>query len=730
MVIQLPRAGATRRRRPAAGRSVTGAEVPAVSGGSDPGVRVPSENLLGEGLQAAAGLTQEAGDAVLNIVQRDEGLARDADDRAFQKMLSERLREAQGSGDLSDPAFVERLGQEMAKARDDILSKHKGGRQSRATLTDRLERRYLGFTDSLAVQNIAAADQRLNESVNRRISSITQDVLIDPDVLISEDPMEAFRRFSGELDDDIDFLELRPDAARAARVAGQSQIVTSMVTQLLQNGQFDRAKQIMRSDEVGEIMSPEVQRNVVDRIVIAERELFEIGLEGRKFRATAEAIAPPGASEEKVGAIARELAGIESDNPNLKFIEAGNKVLAIDEKTGIVVNEIVPETPEEQAEREAAVAQAKLSARLNVVNSILDSVGGDPLPSASILEDPNAGTEGLPAGEEGAAGRARAARQQRTARALAFPFGEEVADTSQDAREVATLFEASRRLFLAGEDQLARSFVDRAKVLMENSPEIRRNKELDKPLSPEAAGKLGVGIGSTLRDVVGVIPPSTREVATERARGRLLVQNEEQLQFLDEGILTITTLLEEIEEDPTLVGTVGRLRATGRTALNVLSDLGLDNVVDFARDTAETGTDLGFDEINDLFDDETLSVLELLQNAIGLSLARVTVPTGRIPVDVIQRSIRDVRLASRGSEDVRVSLERVLGRLQRRSESIKRRFGIEDPNEQVQQDPNDPTGQPKPANAPTFTIDLERRVLLDEDGNVVRRLPSRTQEQE
>jgi hypothetical protein len=408
------------------------------------------------------------------------------------------------------------------------------------------------------------------------------------------------------------------------------------------------------------------------------------------------------------------LAGIEEGNPNLKFIEGDNKILVLDETTGVVVNEIVPETPEEQAEREAAISQAKLSARLEVVNNLLDGVGGDPLPMPSILNDPQAGTEGLPAGEEGAAGRRRAARQQRTAKALSFPFGEEVTDTSQDAREVATLFEASRRLFLAGEDSLARSYVDRAKILMDNSPELRRSKELDKPLSPEMAGILGVGLGSTLRDVSGIVPPSPREQATQRERGRRQVQGEEQLTFIEEASFTLDELLEEIQEDPTLVGAAGGLRATGRTALNILSDFGLDSIVDSARDLADTETDLGLDDINDLFDDETLSALGLIENSVGLILARLRTPTGRMPVDIIRRSINDVKLTgARGSDDVRVILERVQGQLSRRAKRIRDRFNIPEP-EQDTQDAGDTTGQPKPQGVPRFRIEDGELVPADE----------------
>ena len=139
----------------------------------------------------------------------------------------------------------------------------------------------------------------------------------------------------------------------------------------------------------------------------------------------------------------------------------------------------------------------------------------------------------------------------------------------------------------------------------------------------------------------------------------------------------ISDLLEEIKTDPTIVGIGGSLRATGQTALGVIGDLGARKFVDSVKDLAFENTDLGLDDITKLFDAPTLSVLSVLENSIGLILARLRTPTGRIPVDVIKRSIDDVKLTGlKGSKQVENRLNFVLKQLERRSGAIEQRFDL------------------------------------------------------
>ncbi len=265
---------------------------------------------------------------------------------------------------------------------------------------------------------------------------------------------------------------------------------------------------------------------------------------------------------------------------------------------------------------------------------------------------------------------------------LAPLTGEEPA--SESMQSVARLFDTSRKLLLGGETQLASGHLSLARFIMENSPAIQAQKELDKPVSPDFAAIMGVPMGSTMRSVLGVIPPSIEEQAEARAEGAATgkgrVEGGEQLGFIAEASEPIIELLDEIENNKAflpLVGVGGSLRSTGQITKGILTDLGADKILESARELAFSGSDLSLDEQEGMFDDPTLSGLSILENSIGLTLARLRTPSGRIPVDVIKRSIADVKLTGLTSEERVVNrLKLILTIIDRRKKSLQKRFGL------------------------------------------------------
>ena len=268
---------------------------------------------------------------------------------------------------------------------------------------------------------------------------------------------------------------------------------------------------------------------------------------------------------------------------------------------------------------------------------------------------------------------------------VSAPFGEGV-EASTSVQNAARLFATSQKLLIGGETALAGGMLAQARFIMSNSPEVQRNKELQKPIGKDLAALFGVPIGTPLADVMALIPPSPGEQAEIKAagtaRGKGRIEAEEQIGFIDEASTMVTDLLEEVKLDPSLVGVGGSLRSTGQTALGVIGDLGASGLVDSVKDMAFENTDLGLDDITDLFDSPTLSVLSIMENSIGLILARLRTPSGRIPVDVIKRSIDDVGLTGlKSSKQVQNRLNFVLEQLNRRSGSIEKRFSLPGRNE-------------------------------------------------
>ena len=255
---------------------------------------------------------------------------------------------------------------------------------------------------------------------------------------------------------------------------------------------------------------------------------------------------------------------------------------------------------------------------------------------------------------------------------------------SSDMQDVNRLFAGAQALALGGMTAEAGALMQQARFLMANSPEIQESKEMDKPLSPKAAGVLGVPVGTTMRDVAGIIPPSpeetARSTAVARAEGKGEVEAKEQIGFIDEASTMITDLQEELVSDPNLVGVLGGLRASGQTVTGVLGDLGLSEIVDSVKDMAFTDTEASADDMFDWFDSPTLSNLQVLENSIGLIFARLRTKSGRVPVEVIRLSIKDVKLSGLTSaKQVQNRLNFLNEQLTRRKARLQKQFELDEP---------------------------------------------------
>lgn len=279
--------------------------------------------------------------------------------------------------------------------------------------------------------------------------------------------------------------------------------------------------------------------------------------------------------------------------------------------------------------------------------------------------------------------------------AITQPFGAKQ-PASPDAQDATRLLLASRRLFAKGMNAEANTALAQANQILRNSPDIQRERDLDKPISDELSREFQVPPGTTYREVLDKIPRSPEDLAEEKAaaglRGRNRVKAQQQVGFIGEASGMIRNLIGAIEEDKGIVGIRGGIRRFGQKATGVVTDL-----TQFARDFAFQNTDLGIDQITDFFENPNLPLIGVMENSIGLILARLRTPEGRVPVDVIQRSIEDVKLTGlEKSEDVVVRLNFVLKMLEGRSERLGEQFGLERPGPAI----------------PELKIDLKGRKLV------------------
>lgn len=325
---------------------------------------------------------------------------------------------------------------------------------------------------------------------------------------------------------------------------------------------------------------------------------------------------------------------------------------------------------------------------------VLQEPGTDLAETEAIAQAKERGT--LTARAENTASILRAAGVPPLAGVIA-PFGEKE-PASDDVQSVAQLLRGASALIAGGQTQLANSLLSQARFLANNSSDIRTQRELDKPISTELAREFGVPVGTTMREVTSLIPESPEEragdLAEASAAGRQRVESRQQLAFVSEARDTITDFLDAIEDDPGLVGIRGSLRSTGQAAIGVLHDLGLTGITDTARSIALTDSDLGTEGFEDLFDNPKLSVLKVFENSVGLILARIRNPTGRLQVAVINLSIEDVKLSGLTSTERVVNrLNFVLNVLAARERNLRGSFKEEEEEEEED-----------PANAPTHHI--------------------------
>ena len=260
---------------------------------------------------------------------------------------------------------------------------------------------------------------------------------------------------------------------------------------------------------------------------------------------------------------------------------------------------------------------------------------------------------------------------------------------SPHAQTITRMMITAANLAKAGFTKESNNLIAQARFFANNSPQIARDKALDKLLSDKALSEMGLPWGSTWRDALGEIPRSPEEIvkaaATAKAEGTALIRAREDLGFISEAQSSIKGLLLQVEGDPArgiigdpgLVGIIGSLRRTGKRAFGIIKDLGLTSLIEGAKELAFSNTDLTAKEQEGLFSSSTLSVLQLIEHSVGLTFARLRTRSGRVPVEVIKISIRDMQLAGGlPSEMVVDRLHFMSNLLSSRGRNIEERHGL------------------------------------------------------
>lgn len=247
----------------------------------------------------------------------------------------------------------------------------------------------------------------------------------------------------------------------------------------------------------------------------------------------------------------------------------------------------------------------------------------------------------------------------RAAEAVGVPVPPEVATAR--AADIAGASERARQ-------EAARETREEAALGITLSPEaqtrldtapVKQRRVLRAELSAEAAANQGnFEAAREFRGLAKVIADrqaaesdlGPRATARERAIGTQEARTPGRIRSIKGTIAAIDKVFNIVSDDPTAVGFFSKLRQTGQAVVEFLSEFKptsgiVENLSNFVTDN----TELSKEETRGFFNNPNLSQLKLLENQIGLALARLEHSaegrTDRIPVGLIKLSINSVKLA-------------------------------------------------------------------------------------
>jgi hypothetical protein len=639
--------------------------VPKVSQQSDPGLRVP-EGAFTSGQTIALQESLPVFDAAQKIALREQGLRNAETDTEIAGQLEAKFNDIEANG-----VFDEATVQEATKFASETVQAASGGVNNRE-LDNRLRQRELGFQDRLAQRSVIEQESRRKVAFTGSVRALGKAVQEDPNVVDSG--INVDQVFLGHVQSGVDqasFLGLRGAALAGAKSMIEESVAQDMITPLLHDSNFERARELLRSDALATSLEPGTRREMLERVNQFERELRTARNKGANIRASIRA-GNPNFTEAQVDAAAAKVQGFGGE-----IMIAGNKAFTLD-IAGNVTNVIELQSAEEIAESARLIKKAELHAKAEFLGPMFAAFGLDnPFGAA---EATSAEAQSETAAEEGGVAQPKPVEIPKS---LDEPFGAGV-PASEDAIRVAKLTAAAQSLFVAGMALGDSKMISAGRGLQASADSISRSSRdiaLDTPLTPENAALMGVEIGTTFRDIQGQNVPSLAQQAEDTARGRAKgvqeAKDEVSLGFINEMIEVAEQLRTATQTDPKLLGVLGTVRKAGQTFTQVMGDLGFglvaDRALEFANDVELT--DEAAEKIPSFFNDPTLSNMELVTNALGFIMARLSTASGqRIPVDTIVRSINALKLTGlEGSGAAADRLQFVIDFAERRKRTMFRR---------------------------------------------------------
>lgn len=218
----------------------------------------------GSGARAIAGLSGFASDKIAEVQQqkqtREEVIQRTRALSDFKSRGQEEFVKYTQENDMTDPNAVKDFNTRISQMKNEILSGHGGGEDSRA----RLETQLIGVSDTLQSKmtetGYTAQKQFITGEVGNQISRISKEVYDNPESIDV-----AFAQLNGLFDEFAPALESVDELQMID--AAQSQVMESTLNSFIDVGNYEQARDLIdENPDFIEKMSPDTQRSALSRI--------------------------------------------------------------------------------------------------------------------------------------------------------------------------------------------------------------------------------------------------------------------------------------------------------------------------------------------------------------------------------------------------------------------------------------------------------------------------------
>lgn len=203
---------------------------------------------------AEIGATMQRRESTIDRVQRLN---------TFDQEAITSLEAVQSDKSIASKETVDKYVQSMRQRADQLVEQHVGSGESRANLRVQLENQIGQYTKSALSAQIKAQHTLIGTAIGKAANALAITAGMAPDQYVNA---------LSEFDSDIKQYEgsIPADMLTQYRNSGRTQIATNAVNSLVQRGQLEAAKSLMKDPTIAPLLTPEAGRQFSMNIAVGE----------------------------------------------------------------------------------------------------------------------------------------------------------------------------------------------------------------------------------------------------------------------------------------------------------------------------------------------------------------------------------------------------------------------------------------------------------------------------